>query len=73
MLTGFPAPILLAIPSSGIIPNAPLNLTYSVMPRDLVHGHVQSWNFAVQRELPWSFTLDAAYVGNHGVHNPVTL
>ncbi len=73
MLTGFPAPILLPIPSSGIIPNAPLTLTYSVMPRDLVHGHVQSWNFAVQRELPWSLTLDAAYVGNHGVDNPVTL
>ena len=71
MVTGFPAPILLAIPSNGIIQNAPLNLTYGVMPQDLVHGHVQSWNFALQRELPWSFTLDAAYVGNHGVDNPV--
>ena len=33
MRAGFPAPILLAIPSNGIIPNAPTTLTYSVMPR----------------------------------------
>lgn len=73
MKVGFPAPILLPIPSSGIIPNAPLTLTYAVMPKDLVHGHIQSWNFAVQRQLPYSFTLDTAYVGNFGVDDPVTL
>jgi hypothetical protein len=73
MLTGFPAPILLPIPSNGIIPNAPAALTYSVMPKDLVHGHIESWNIAVQRELPASFTVEAAYVGNHGVDDPVTL
>ena len=73
MKVGFPAPILLPIPSNGVLTNAPLTLTYAVMPKDLVHGHVQSWNFAVQRELPWGFTLDTAYVGNHGVDNPVVL
>ncbi len=72
MKVGFPAPILLPIPSNGIIPNAPLGLTYSVMPRDLVHGHVQSWNFAIPRELPAGFTFEAGYVGNHGVDDPVT-
>jgi hypothetical protein len=73
MVTGFPAPILLTIPSNGIIPNAPTSLQYSVMPKDLVHGAVQAWNLAVQRELPYGFTLDVAYVGNHGVNNPVIL
>lgn len=73
MAVGFPAPILLPIPSNGIIPNAPLNLTYAVMPTDLVHGHIQSWNVAVQRELPGSFTLEVAYVGNRVLDDPVTL
>jgi len=26
------------------------------------------WNFDVQRQLPWSVLVDAAYVGNRGVH-----
>src|SRR5260370_37191091 len=73
MKVGSPAPILLPIPSSGIIPNAPTTLTYIVMPNDLVHGEIQSWNIALQRQLPHSFTLDGAYVGNHGVNDPVTL
>ena len=73
MAVGFPAPILLPIPSNGIINNAPVTLTYAVMPKDLVHGHIQSWNFALQRELTYGFTVEAAYVGNHGVDDPVTL
>src|SRR5260370_20882761 len=73
MKVGSPAPILLPIPSSGIIPDAPTTLTYIVMPNDLVHGEIQSWNIALQRQLPHSFTLDGAYVGNHGVNDPVTL
>jgi hypothetical protein len=73
MAVGLPAPILLPIPSNGIIQNAPLNLTYGVMQQDMTHGRVQSWNFAIQREIPWGFTLDTAYVGNHGVGNPMVL
>jgi len=73
MVTGFPAPILLPIPSDGIIRNAPLNLSYGVTPQDLVHGRIQSWNFAIQRQLPLAFTIEAAYVGNHGVGYPTVL
>ncbi|MEO7145130.1 MAG: TonB-dependent receptor, partial [Bryobacteraceae bacterium] len=29
-----------------------------------------NWNFAVQRELPWSMNLDAAYVGRSAYHMP---
>jgi hypothetical protein len=72
MAVGFPSPILLPVPSNGIIMNAPLTLSYGVMPKDLVHGRIQSWNFAIQRELRFGFTAEAAYVGNHGVDNPVT-
>lgn len=73
MSAGFPLPILLPIPSNGIITNAPPLLSYGVMPKDLVHGHIQSWNIAFQRQLPVGFTIDAAYVGNHGVDYPTTL
>jgi hypothetical protein len=31
---------------------------------------VEAWNFAVQQALPAHFTLDVAYVGNHGVRSP---
>lgn len=62
-----------ANPSNGVITNAPLALTYGVMPQDLVHGSVQSWNLAVERELPAGFTFEAAYAGNHGVEDPVAL
>lgn len=69
MGTGFPAFVPFNIPSSGIIQNAPLNLGMGITPRDLASPYVQSWNFAVQRALPWRFALDLAYVGNRGVNN----
>ena len=34
-------------------------------PQDLDRGYIQSWNFAVQRELPWKMTGEIAYVANH--------
>src|SRR5262249_43983947 len=33
--------------------------------------YVESWNLAVQQSLPWRFTLDVAYVGNHAVDKVV--
>ena len=35
--------------------------------------YVEAWNFSVERELPWNMFLTMAYVGNHGIHLPVTL
>ena len=35
--------------------------------------YVQSWNFRVQRELPWNMMLSAAYIGNRTIHLPTTL
>lgn len=69
---GFPAPVPVAIPSNGIItPTGTLaSSNFFVIPLDYKNPYVESWNFAVQRELPGHFNLDAAYVGNHGVRTP---
>lgn len=76
MATGFPAPQTAVIPSNGIIPaNTPYLLAQhfnGVVPLDYREAYIQSWNLALQRQLPKNFTLEAAYVGNHTVRAPVT-
>ncbi len=69
MAAGFPAPSLVSIPDDGVIPatGSLLNSTYDVIPSDLNEATLHSWNVAVQRQLPWNFTADVAYVGNRGV------
>jgi hypothetical protein len=37
--------------------------------RDHVSPYSEAWNFDLQHELPAGIKLDAAYVGNRGVHN----
>ncbi len=68
MATGFPAPALLDIPSSGIIPvsGSLTNATFDVIPNTLHEGTLRSWNVAYQRQLPYLLTADVAYVGNRG-------
>ncbi len=73
MATGFPPPQTAAIPSNGII-NATgilLSQSYAIIPKDFHEGYVESWNFAIQRQLPRNFTLETAYVANHTVRAPV--
>ena len=67
MAAGFPAPLAVVIPANGIITNAP-NQNYTFLPKDIPVPYVESWNFAIQRALPGNFSLEAAFVGNHGVH-----
>lgn len=69
MTTGFPAFSPSVVPPDGIITNPPLSNTYTITPYDLASPYVQSWNFAIQRALPWKLALDVAYVGNKGVNN----
>jgi hypothetical protein len=74
MAAGFPAPSIVTIPSDGIIPATTTQLLASafvIVPLDYREGYVESFNFAVQRQLPGNFTLDVAYVGNHTVRAPV--
>lgn len=69
MAAGFPAPVLADIPSNGIIPatGSLLNSTFDVIPPGLHEGTLHSWNIAFQRQLPYHFAADIAYVGNRGV------
>ncbi|MGO9228702.1 MAG: carboxypeptidase regulatory-like domain-containing protein [Bryobacteraceae bacterium] len=66
---GFPLPVPVSIPSSGIIPATGSLLSNSEFTINLNYKnpYVESWNLAVQRSLPGHWTLDAAYVGLHGV------
>jgi hypothetical protein len=69
--SGFPTPAYAAIPSNGVIPNPDPKQADFVIPLNFKYPNVQSWNFAIQQSLPGHFTLDAAYVGNHGVDSVV--
>jgi hypothetical protein len=69
--TGIPVPPPVAIPSNGILSAASMQgSTWEVIPLDYKNPYVEAWNFAVQQALPAHFTLDVAYVGNHGVRSP---
>lgn len=65
MQAGFPAFRPAPIPSDGIIRNAPASVFNYVRP-DVREGYVQSWNVAVQRQLPLQLVAEVAYVGNKG-------
>jgi len=66
MAAGFPAPLPVTIPDSGVITPAP-NQSYIYIPGDLRQGYLETWNIAFQRQLPGNFAFEAAYVGNHTV------
>ena len=69
MASGFPAPVLAVTPSDGVItPTGSLfNSTYDAIPPDLHEGTLHSWNVSFQRQLPFGFSADIAYVGTRGV------
>lgn len=70
MATGFPAPVVAQIPSNGRIDAGAdprlRNASYVHIPTDLKEGILHSWNVAYQRELPFDFTAEVAYVANRG-------
>jgi len=68
--SGLPAPAPQPIPSNGIYDVAALGQNGTsefYFPTNYKNAHVIGWNFSVQQALPYHFTLDLAYVGNHGV------
>jgi hypothetical protein len=71
MAAGFPAPTPAVIPPNGIIPNADPNQVFFYIDPNFKEPYVESRNFAVQRALPGNMSLDVAYVGNHGVDQPM--
>ena len=71
MATGFPSPSAASIPASGIMPAALTSNVNSFLTKDYHEGYIESWNVAIQRQLPKNFVFEAAYVGNHTVRAPV--
>ncbi len=79
---GFPAPVNPAIPASGVIAISSLpagvqrsqlnSQSYTIVPAQYYNPYVESWNVAVQQALPANFSMQLAYVANHGVHMPVS-
>ncbi len=72
---GFPAPINPVIPANGILNVSSLgnlaNASYAQINTNFKNPYVESYNAAVQRELPLRLTLDVAYAGNHTVDSVV--
>ena len=66
---GFPLPVPVTIPSNGKIPatGSLLNNSFDVINTNFKNPYTETWNIAVQRELPGHFVLDVAYLGVHGV------
>jgi hypothetical protein len=66
---GFPAPVPVAIPSNGLIPatGSLISSAFDVINLNFRNPYTETWNAAIQRSLPGHWTLDAAYVGVHGV------
>lgn len=69
---GFPAPVAVNVPSTGIInvtSNTTLNSSsFYYVPKNYYNPYVESWNVMVQQALPGNFSLQVGYVANHGVH-----
>ena len=74
---GFPAPVAVTIPANGIISANTTQLisqAYNVIgtmklggySSNYINPYVESWNIAVQQGLRGNFTVQVAYVANHG-------
>jgi hypothetical protein len=63
---GLPALTAPVIPSSGML-DLPTNFDFAGEQRNLHRGYIQSWNFTLQKELPWGFTAQAGYVATRSV------
>jgi hypothetical protein len=69
MAAGLPNKVVFTVPDNGIIDGSNPVLKSSslfTVPFNLREGKLHSWNIAVQRDLWWGFTGEAAYVGNVG-------
>jgi hypothetical protein len=66
---GFPAPVPVTIPDNGIIPaNTPalISQVYTYIPKNFRNSYAEAWNLALQQAFGANYTLQIAYVGNHG-------
>jgi hypothetical protein len=59
-------PLQVPAEGNGIL-DIPSDYAWSGYPKKLDRGYIQSWNLTVQRELPWSFTGQIAYVATRSI------
>ncbi len=52
--------------SSGVLPIAS-GLSARALEQEPRRGYIQSWNFSLQKQLPWGFTGQAGYVGSRQI------
>lgn len=52
--------------SSGAV-DIPLNVSAATLPDEFRRGYVQSWNFTLQKELPYGFAAEAGYVATRQI------
>ena len=69
--TGIPTVVLPDI-NQGQIP-LPYNVSTFTYPRSIRRGYIESYNLAVQRELPTGLVADVAYVGTHAIRQQAAL
>jgi len=72
MVTGIPAAPAIATQPGGLVA-VRANEDYFTVDKKFHQPYVESFNFSVQRMLPWDFVLDTAYVGNLGRRIPVSV
>jgi hypothetical protein len=68
--SGLPTPTPQPVPANGIYSVAALGFngsTEDFFPTNYKNPHIIAWNFTIQQALPYHFTMDLAYAGNHGV------
>ena len=51
---------------NGLI-SVPSPITVFTLPDEFTRGQIRSWNAAIQKELRWGFTAEAAYVGTRQI------
>jgi Carboxypeptidase regulatory-like domain/TonB dependent receptor-like, beta-barrel len=62
------APVTLAVPSNGLLPNPGTQVSSSARHNPLNFPTIDAWNLSVQRALTPTLSITIAYVGNKGTH-----
>ncbi|MEO8662838.1 MAG: TonB-dependent receptor [Bryobacteraceae bacterium] len=59
-------------PGNGII-DIPGSVGFTGYPKKFERGYIQSWNFTIQKQLPWGFAGQVGYVATHSTRQLANL
>ncbi|RZU40222.1 TonB-dependent receptor [Edaphobacter modestus] len=68
LASGPPAPVPIAVPSNGLLPNPGYAVNSRARPNPLRLPTLDAWNLSLQQSLTPTLSLTIAYVGNKGTH-----